>query len=154
MARAGRNLFFPVLSLLLLFGGLSPSIYLLLWVERNQVPPGESGADRTTPTPPRERKQSRDLLDREAETDSSYRQRYGPSRWTRPTSAEAAGPLLQRVEQFEAVLAAASQSDGLVRAKYGEWESALAVLERGQVRRKQRSYWAWTKVSSVLVRSG
>lgn len=76
--------------------------------------------------------ESRDLLDREAETDSTYRQRYGPSRWTRPPSAEAAAPLFQRVEQFEAVLAAASQSDGLVRAKYGEWESALAVLDRGQ----------------------
>ncbi|TKA54500.1 hypothetical protein B0A53_03193 [Rhodotorula sp. CCFEE 5036] len=76
--------------------------------------------------------ESRDLLDREAEIDSSYRQMYGPSRWSRPTSAEAAAPLFQRVEQFEAVLAAASQSDGLVRAKYGEWESALALLERGQ----------------------
>ena len=94
------------------------------------------GAD-VTMSPSLERKQSRDLLDREAEIDSSYRQMYGPSRWSRPTSAEAAAPLFQRVEQFEAVLAAASQSDGLVRAKYGEWESALALLERGQVRRHQ-----------------
>lgn len=74
------------------------------------------------------------MLDREAATDSSCRQMHGPSRWTRPASTEAAAPLLQRVEQFEAVLAAAGQSDGLVRAKYGEWESALAVLDRGQVR--------------------
>ncbi|GAA5985490.1 hypothetical protein JCM10908_006995 [Rhodotorula pacifica] len=76
--------------------------------------------------------ESRDLLDREAETDSSFRQTYSPSRWSRPASAEAAAPLLQRIEQLEAVLAAAGQSDELVRAKYGEWESALAVLDEGQ----------------------
>ncbi|GAA5871620.1 hypothetical protein JCM3774_006313 [Rhodotorula dairenensis] len=76
--------------------------------------------------------ESRDLLDREAAADTSCRQTYGMSRWTRPASADAASPLLQRVEQFEAVLAAAGQSDELVRAKYGEWESALAVLDRGQ----------------------
>ncbi|BGP58258.1 hypothetical protein JCM8202_000980 [Rhodotorula sphaerocarpa] len=76
--------------------------------------------------------ESQAMLQEEADVDASYRATYGTLRWTRPPSVEVSAPLVQRAEQLEAVLNAAAESDGLVRAKFGEWEEAIGVLDRGQ----------------------
>ncbi|GAA5850405.1 hypothetical protein JCM9279_001404 [Rhodotorula babjevae] len=73
-----------------------------------------------------------DSLDREAASDDAHRQGHGSLRWTRPTSSTAAAPLRERAQQLGAVLSSAAESDAVVRAKFGEWERALRVLERGQ----------------------
>ncbi|GAA5824059.1 hypothetical protein JCM3770_004945, partial [Rhodotorula araucariae] len=73
-----------------------------------------------------------ELLDREAATDASHRAGHGSLRWTRAASSVAALPLRERAQQLGGLLAAAADSDGVVRAKFGEWESALRVLEGGQ----------------------
>ncbi|GAA5947758.1 hypothetical protein JCM3775_002946, partial [Rhodotorula graminis] len=71
-------------------------------------------------------------LDREAASDHAHRQGHGSLRWTRPTSSAAAAPLRERAQQLGAVLSSAAESDAVVRAKFGEWERALRVLEGGQ----------------------
>lgn len=86
------------------------------------------------------RAQSQAMLQEEADVDSSYRATYGTLRWTRPPSVEVSAPLVQRAEQLEAVLNAAAESDGLVRAKFGEWEEAIGVLDRGQVSPSARAF--------------
>ena len=76
--------------------------------------------------------QATDSLDREAASDDAHRQGHGSLRWTRPSSSSAAAPLRERAQQLGAVLSSAAESDAVVRAKFGEWERALRVLERGQ----------------------
>ncbi|GAA5908503.1 hypothetical protein JCM8208_002648 [Rhodotorula glutinis] len=73
-----------------------------------------------------------DSLDREAVSDDAHRQGHGSLRWTRPSSSSAAAPLRERAQQLGAVLSSAAESDAVVRAKFGEWENALHVLEGGQ----------------------
>lgn len=84
------------------------------------------------------------MLQEEADVDSSYRATYGTLRWTRPPSVEVSAPLVQRAEQLEAVLNAAAESDGLVRAKFGEWEEAIGVLDRGQVSPSARAFGSFS----------
>ncbi|POY75432.1 hypothetical protein BMF94_1502 [Rhodotorula taiwanensis] len=76
--------------------------------------------------------ESHELLAHEADLDSTHRQTYGTRSWTRDPSAEVSAPLAQRADQLEAVLNAAGESDGLVRAKFGEWEETISVLDQGQ----------------------
>ncbi|TNY20372.1 BRO1-like domain-containing protein [Rhodotorula diobovata] len=77
-------------------------------------------------------KEATDTLDRESTADAAHRAGHGPPRWTRPSSDAAAQPLRERAQQLEAVLRTAGDSDALVRAKFGEWEAALRVLEGGR----------------------
>lgn len=84
------------------------------------------------------------MLQEEADVDSSYRATYGTFRWTRPPSVEVSAPLVQRAEQLEAMLNAAAESDGLVRAKFGEWEEAIGVLDRGQVSPSARAFGSFS----------
>lgn len=93
------------------------------------LPPSLRTRSALTPAAPA---QATDTLDRESTADAAHRAGHGPPRWTRPSSDAAAQPLRERAQQLEAVLRTAGDSDALVRAKFGEWEAALRVLEGGR----------------------
>lgn len=69
-----------------------------------------------------------EVLIREEVEDEHHRRQFGTDRWTRPASASANVHLTGRAESLGATLQAASTSDGVVRAKFAEWESNIAVL--------------------------
>jgi programmed cell death 6-interacting protein len=62
------------------------------------------------------------------------RAQHGTDRWTRQPSRIANAQLVARAENLGGILQAAGTSDGLVRAKFGEWEERLGVLASDEVR--------------------
>lgn len=69
----------------------------------------------------------------EEEDDNRCRTQYGTDRWTRITSAEATARIEEQVQRYAETLGHAGQTDTTVRAKYGEWEEAIKILESDRV---------------------
>lgn len=78
--------------------------------------------------------QALDILQQEEAEDDQHRAQYGTDRWTRQPSRLANAQLQARAENLAGILESAGKSDGLVRAKFGEWEDQIQVLGSDEVR--------------------
>lgn len=74
------------------------------------------------------------ILRSEETEDNALRAQYGTDRWIRQPSRIAHSQLIARVEHFGTILQDAIQSDGVVRAKYGEWAELIDLLGGDEVR--------------------
>lgn len=73
------------------------------------------------------------MLAVEETEDKQLRAQYGTNRWTRQPSHVAHSQLKTRTDHFGTILEDAVQSDGVVRAKYGDWAIQLALLSGDEV---------------------
>lgn len=74
------------------------------------------------------------ILRSEETEDNALRAQYGTDRWIRQPSRVAHSQLLARIEHFGTILQDAIQSDGVIRAKYGEWAEFIDLLGGDEVR--------------------
>lgn len=77
--------------------------------------------------------QVHEILEQEEAEDSHHRAQYGTERWTRQPSSIANAHLRNRAETLAGTVEAARKSDGLVRAKFGEWEAQIQLLAGDEV---------------------
>ena len=70
-----------------------------------------------------------EILKTEAKEDEQAKIKHGTARWTRLPSQEAAQNLYAQVGEIDGYLKSASSSDGLVKSKLKDCESALKILE-------------------------
>ena len=68
------------------------------------------------------------ILNVEAVEDEQARKRYGTERWTRPYAEEAAHKLYAQKQEIQTYLDSAETSDQLVRTKFKNNETAIALL--------------------------